>query len=220
MKLVPDLSTFLLTDSAATALTDQADEQPEQALDLLGKADTMLKLAYDGMHDSGLKALMSQRIDEVSDAITRAKEAGKEKTLKGKPAPVWSLTDLDGKTHTLKQYRGKVVVLDFWYRGCPWCIRAMPQVNQLAQDFKDRAVQVLGMNIDKDTADARFVVNKLKLSYPSLRAGEMPKKYGVTGYPTVFVIDRKGIVRDIDIGYSPDVGAKLTRAVQALLESK
>jgi peroxiredoxin len=208
MKFLPDLSTFLLTDSAATAL------------DLLGKADAMLELAHDGLHDSGLKALMGQRIDEISDAVKHAKEAGKETTLKGKPAPDWNLTDLDGKTHALKQYRGKVVVLDFWYRGCPWCIRAMPQVNQLAQDFKDQGVQVLGMNVDKDTADARFVVNKLKLGYPSLRAGEMPKKYGVTGYPTVLVIDRKGIVRDIDIGYSPDVGAKLTRSVQALLESK
>lgn len=48
----------------------------------------------------------------------------------------------------------------------------------------------------------------------------MPKAYGVTGYPTVFVVDRKGIIRDIDIGYSPDVGAKLRRAAQALLESK
>jgi peroxiredoxin len=218
--LLPDLSTFLLTDSAATAFTDQAEEQPEKALDLLGQADTTLKLAYSDMHDSGLKALMSQRLVEVSDAMTRAKEAGKEKTLKGKPAPDWKLNDLDGKTLALKQYRGKVVVLDFWYRGCPWCIRAMPQVNQLAQDFKDRGVQVLGMNIDRDTADARFVIEKLKLSYPSLRAGDVPKKYGVTGYPTVFVIDRKGIIRDIDIGYSPDVGAKLTRSIQALLESK
>jgi peroxiredoxin len=219
-RFLPGLSIFLHTDSAATALTDHADERPEQALDLLGQADTMLKLVYNGMHDSGLKALVSQRIDEISDAVKRAKEAGKEKTLKGKPAPDWKLNDLDGKTLTLKQYRGKVVVLDFWYRGCPWCIRAMPQVNQLAQDFKDRGVRVLGMNIDKDTADARFVVNKLKLSYPSLRAGDIPKKYGVTGYPTVFVIDKKGIIRNIDIGYSPDVGAKLTRSVQALLESK
>lgn len=219
-RFLPDLSTFLHTDSAATALADKADEQPEKALELLGQADTMLKLTYDGMHDSGLKALMSQRLVEISDAMTRAKEAGKEKTLKGKPAPDWKLNDLDGKTRTLKQYRGEVVVLDFWYRGCPWCIRAMPQVNQLAQDFKDRGVQVLGMNIDKDTADARFVIEKLKLSYPSLRAGDVPKKYGVTGYPTVFVIDRKGIIRDIDIGYSPDVGAKLTRSIQALLESK
>ena len=220
MRLLPDLSTFLITDSVASMFTNQADEQPEKALDLLGQADTTLKLAYNDLHDSGLKALMGQRLVEVSDAMTRAKQAGKEKTLKGKPAPVWTLTDLDGKSHSLKQYRGKVVVLDFWYRGCPWCIRAMPHVNQLAQDFKDQRVQVLGMNIDKDTADARFVVDKLKLSYPNLRAGEIPRKYGVTGYPTVFVIDKKGVVRDIDIGYSPDVGAKLTRAVRVLLESK
>jgi peroxiredoxin len=220
VKFLPDLSTYLLTDSPVTALMNQADEQPEQALDLLGKADAMLELYFDSVRDSGLQALMGQRIDEISDAVKRAKEAGKEKTLKSTSAPGWKLTDLDGKTHTLKQYRGRVVVLDFWYRGCPWCIRAMPQVNQLALDFQDKPVQVLGMNIDMDTVDARFVVDKLKLSYPNLRAGEITKKYGVTGYPTVFVIDKKGIIRDIDIGYSPDVGVKLRRAVQALLESK
>jgi hypothetical protein len=48
----------------------------------------------------------------------------------GHPAPAWEIKDLDGRTHTLEQYRGKVLVLDFWYRGCGWCMRAMPQVKR------------------------------------------------------------------------------------------
>ena len=70
-------------------------------------------------------------------------------------------------------------------------------------------MRVLGLNIDKDPADARFVVKKLTLSYPTLRALGIPKLYGVTGYPTLFLIDQKGIVRDVHIGYSPNIGRKL-----------
>jgi thiol-disulfide isomerase/thioredoxin len=72
-----------------------------------------------------------------------------EKVL-GKPAADWETKDLEGKVHALKDYRGKVVILDFWYRGCDVCIRAMPQFNRLATDFKNEPIAVLGMNTNED----------------------------------------------------------------------
>jgi thiol-disulfide isomerase/thioredoxin len=138
------------------------------------------------------------------------------KTLNKKAAD-WKLKDLSEKMHSLKQYKGKVVILDFWYRGCPWCIRAMPMINQIAKDFSASQVAVLGMNIDKDINDALFVVDKMNLVYPSLQCGDVYKKYGVTGFPTLFVIDKKGVIRDIHIGYSPDLGEKVTKKIESLL---
>ncbi len=51
----------------------------------------------------------------------------------GHAAREWELKDLEGRPHALKDYRGKIVVLDFWYRNCIWCVRAMPQVLRSCQ---------------------------------------------------------------------------------------
>ena len=53
-----------------------------------------------------------------------------------KPAAKWKTKDLAGKTHAFADYRGKVVILDFWYRRCAYCIKAMPQVARIAREFK------------------------------------------------------------------------------------
>jgi peroxiredoxin len=147
---------------------------------------------------------------------------GAKRLLKvlGKPAADWDTKDLDGKPHALKDYRGKVVILDFWYRGCGWCIRAMPQVNQLANDFKNEPVAILGMNTDQDEKDAQFVVEKMKLTYPVLKATGVPEKYEVAGFPTLVIIDQQGNVHDVHVGYSPTLRDDVAAVVKKLLEKK
>ena len=112
----------------------------------------------------------------------------------------WETKDLEGKTHSLEGYKGKVVILDFWYRGCGWCIRAMPQMKELAQDFKGQPVAVLGMNTDREEKDAKFVVDEMGLNYPVLKAEGLPEKYRVRGFPTLIIVDQAGKVADIHVG--------------------
>ena len=119
--------------------------------------------------------------------------------------------------HSLTDYRGKLVILDFWYRGCPWCIRAMPSLNEFAKKYQGKPVAVIGMNVDRDTADMRFVVDKLRLGYTNVLARGEEKMYRVQGFPTLYVIDAKGVIRDIHVGYSPDSDVKLTATVEKLL---
>ncbi len=138
----------------------------------------------------------------------------------GKPAAAWELKGLDGKTHTLTEYRGKVVVLDFWYRGCGWCIKAMPQLNALAEQFEGRPVVVLGMNTDRIEADAKFVSDAMGLKYATLRAEGIPEKYGVRGFPTLILIDPEGTVRDVHVGYSPTLRTDLAKMIEGLLPLK
>jgi thiol-disulfide isomerase/thioredoxin len=136
----------------------------------------------------------------------------------GKPAADWELKGLDGRTHTLAEYRGKVVVLDFWYRGCGWCIKAMPQMNALAEQFAGRPVAVLGMNTDRVEDDAKFVADAMGLKYETLlRAEAMPEKYGVQGFPTLILIDPKGTVRDVHVGYSPTLRTDVAKSIEGLL---
>lgn len=150
----------------------------------------------------------------VSDAVEFAK-------LLDRPSKDWQTTDLDGKPSGLADYRGKVVVLDFWYRGCGWCIRAMPQMKQLTDDFAAQAVAILGINSDSDLDDARFVIDRLKLNYPTLKNGDgedkINMKYKIHGWPTLVVIDKKGVVRHIHFGYSPTLRSELGDMIRALL---
>jgi thiol-disulfide isomerase/thioredoxin len=134
----------------------------------------------------------------------------------GQPAPAWEIKDLRGRTHTLEEYHGKVLVLDFWYRGCGWCMRAMPQVKHIASHYFGQPVAVLGMNNDRNEDDARFVAKEMKLDYPVLRSEELPAKYGVDGFPTLIIIDQHGKVADIHVGYSPQLYEEVTAVVDHL----
>jgi thiol-disulfide isomerase/thioredoxin len=134
-----------------------------------------------------------------------------------KPAAAWATTDLDGRQHALEDYRGKVVALDFWYRGCGWCMRAMPQVKALADQFRGQPVVILGMNTDREDKDARFVIDKLQLNYATLHGQGVPEKYGVRGFPTFIVIDQKGIVRARHVGYSPTLRQEMAKTIDGLL---
>lgn len=147
-------------------------------------------------------------------------EANPAESLAGKPAPDWIAKDLDGKEHTLSGYRGKVVLMDFWFRGCGWCIKAMPQLKELADHYRSKPVVLLGVNSDKELKDARFVADRLKLNYVNLMGKELTEKYEVTGFPTVTVIDRKGNVVGQHVGYSATLKEDLVKQVDALLGSE
>ena len=133
----------------------------------------------------------------------------------------WQTTDLDGQPHALADYRGKVVVLDFWYRACGWCIRAMPQMKQLTDDFQDQSVAILGINSDRDLADARYVIDKMSLNYPTLKNGEgsdqISTLYKIHGWPTLVVIDKKGVLRHVHKGFHDGEEREIEKEIKELL---
>ncbi len=135
----------------------------------------------------------------------------------GRPALGFDLEDLKGKHHTLDQYRGKVVVLDFWNRETGWSLKALPQVQGLLADFRDRPVVVLGMNTDLNENDAWFVVHALGLEHPTLRASRTASAMNITACPATIVIDREGQVAHIQIGYSRTRRDELRKVIEALL---
>jgi peroxiredoxin len=135
----------------------------------------------------------------------------------GKPAATFETKEIDGKTVKLADLKGQVVVLDFWYRGCGWCVKAMPQMNQLADDFAGKPVAIFGMNTDRNEKDAKFVIEKMGLKYPTLKAEGLPERFGVQGFPTLIIIDPQGNVHDIHVGYSPDLREKVGKQIKALL---
>lgn len=136
----------------------------------------------------------------------------------GKAAPDFQTTDVDGRRVRLADLRGKVVMLDFWYRGCAWCARVTPQLNQLASDFAGKPVAIYGMSTDRDPADTSFVIRQLHIQYPTLRAEQIAQQFGVKAYPTLIVIDQHGVLRRIEEGYSATLRQDLAKVIDGLLE--
>ena len=193
-----------------------------------GQAEALLKEARTLLADARARVTLPEPVAALDDALKshdnysghEVKSAKRFAEILGHPAPVWEVKDLDGRTHTLEQYRGKVLVLDFWYRGCGWCMRAMPQVKRIAAHYRGQPVAVFGMNNDRNEDDARFVVREMQLDYPVLRSNELPRKYGVHGFPTLIIIDQQGKVANIHVGYSAQLFEEVTAAVDRLLEAK
>jgi len=145
----------------------------------------------------------------VENAISRAK-------ILGNPSPDWTLEDFEGKSVTLSSLRGNVVLLDFWYRGCGWCIMSVPQLEQIYEHFKGKPVVMFGMNTDDNKEDALEAIRILDLPYNHLQAQSVKESYGRFGFPTIFIIDKTGIVRSKHTGWSESLAEKVIANVEEL----
>ena len=111
-------------------------------------------------------------------------------------APDFTLPDPAGKKKSLKDYRGKVVMLAFWATWCEYCREEIPAIESLYRDYKGQGLVVVAINIKDKRDDALAFIKKNKITYPVLMdpEGEVGLLYGAYATPTVYLIDRKGAV--------------------------
>ncbi len=219
--MAADAERYFAAQSAYHRTLARPGGTPAEAKTALEKARADLTAARRNLERAEFQAQVDRLLAEHNEMAPRFLErVERQAAIIGKPAADWSTTDLDGKPHALKDYRGKIVILDFWYRGCTWCVRAMPQVKEIATRFKDQPVVVLGMNIDARDEDARAVMEKMGLNYPTLTAMGLPEKYNVNGFPTLIVIDQEGVVRNVHTGYSATLKDEVVAVVERLQKAK
>jgi thiol-disulfide isomerase/thioredoxin len=205
--------------AAKRAYEKAAEEKsPDELEKALQKALVGLKAVRQELKNADLVAQVDHDIQQHDQMASYYIEEAKNRlAVLGQPAAEWNCQDFAGKQHALKDYRGRVVVLDFWYRGCGWCIRAMPQMKEVAAHFADKPVTVFGMNTDSKEADATFVIEKMGLNYGNLKAEGIPEKYKVRGFPTLLILDQEGLVRDIHVGYSAELKEKVVASIEKIL---
>jgi peroxiredoxin len=119
----------------------------------------------------------------------------------GSLAPDFSLPTFDGETVSLSDYRGQVIILDFWASWCTPCRSSMPILHALWQRYRDRGVVLVGVSLDRNEADARAYLasngfTDMVALWGSLSAADrVATTYGVQGIPHTFIIDRSGVIR-------------------------
>jgi thiol-disulfide isomerase/thioredoxin len=116
----------------------------------------------------------------------------------------FTLKSIDGSTKKLADFRGKVVVLDFWATWCPPCIKGIPDLIEIQKSMKD--VQVIGITVDENPMQVvPDFVRKHKINYPILIGNDkVYQEYGgISAIPTTFVIDKEGRIRNKHIGLVP-----------------
>ncbi len=116
----------------------------------------------------------------------------------GMPAADFKLTDLDGKSRTLGDYQGKVVLLNFWATWCKPCTTEMPAMQSAYERLKDKGLVVVAVNELEDEARVREHIKEYGHTFPVLldRKNEVANLYGVFGLPVTVFIDGNGVVQE------------------------
>lgn len=136
-------------------------------------------------------------------------------SLLGKPASDFALKMLDGGRVKLSDYRGKVVVLDFWATWCPPCRKELPNLQRLYEQNRGKGIVVLAIN-DESTRKVKDFLQKHSYSFPVLmdQSGSVHRLYAANTIPNVVVVDRNGTIVAHLVGLrpEPELRAALTRA--------
>ncbi|OGU23607.1 MAG: thioredoxin [Hydrogenophilales bacterium RIFOXYD1_FULL_62_11] len=138
-----------------------------------------------------------------------------------RPAPALKLKSLDGQLLDLTQFKGKVVLINFWATWCPPCRREMPSMERLSQALKGEAFSVLAVDVgeDADTIEAFTSQLDTTLGFPILldtRSHTM-QAWKVAGLPTTFLVDRQGRIVASAIGGREFDHPEIIRAIRELL---
>lgn len=145
--------------------------------------------------------------------------AGELRTLEARAAPTLELPDLDGTMHGLADWRGQVVLLNFWASWCQPCVEEMPGIQRLAGQMQNRGLVVIGVNVAETKKRATRSVEQMGVTFPVLldAEGETFRAWGGKALPTSALIDRQGRLRYVGLGPLEWDGAEALGRVESLL---
>ncbi|MGC1456241.1 MAG: TlpA disulfide reductase family protein [Nitrospirota bacterium] len=138
----------------------------------------------------------------------------------GKPAPEFTLINVNGGKGSLSEYKGKVVLLNFWATFCGPCKAEMPSLNSLFLSYQKDDFIVLAVSTDDSEKPVQSFIRKKAIAFPVLIDKDQEvyfEKYGVIGLPTSFLIDRDGLVREKFLGDRPWDAPEMKEKIEKLL---
>ena len=138
----------------------------------------------------------------------------------GENVPSFKARTIDGsKNLTLEDYRGKVILLDFWASWCPPCLKSLPLYNDLRREIGTENFEIVAINVDENTEDAMKFLEKHPVSYPIAKdpKGVLPGVFGVKAMPTSYLIDKNGVVQHVHAAFKESDIKKLRVEIENLI---
>ena len=135
-------------------------------------------------------------------------------------APNWSLLSLKDEIVSLSDLKGNLVLIDFFYKACHPCMLALPALQNLHVKYKDKGLHVIGIDPydTKEDDDIENFLSKRGVTYTILLSGkDVAKKYHVSGYPTLYLIDKNGKIISSQVGYGEGTEEKLEQIIKEQL---
>lgn len=134
-------------------------------------------------------------------------------------APDFTLKSHSGENLRFSEFRGQVVLINFWASWCGPCRQEMPLLDQLHGKYAPLGFTVLGVNVDQDQAQAQAMLARIPVSFPVVfdNGSNVSKLYDVIAMPTTVIVDRNGEARYLHRGYKPGDEEQYQRHVRALL---
>lgn len=144
---------------------------------------------------------------------------GQESPLVGKDAPEIKLELLAGGEFDLKDKRGRIVLIDFWASWCGPCRQTLPLVHTVADEYRDRGVELVTINLEESPKQITAAMERLKLNMPVAMdyTGKVGGTYGVSSIPNTIIIDKSGKVVRVFVGASDDFDEELRKALGEIL---
>jgi len=123
-------------------------------------------------------------------------------TKVGNLAPSFQLQNVDGQTVSLSNLRQKPVLINFWATWCGYCIDEMPYIQEIYEEWSDKGLVVLGINMGENSSTVAAFMQNYNLSFIVLldTKQDVAQRYNITGIPATFFIDKDGIIQATKIG--------------------
>lgn len=162
----------------------------------------------------GIKSIVLGALFTAFTATTLASSG-----LTGQQAPDFALKSSTGENLRLSEYRGDVVMINFWATWCGPCRQEMPLLDDLYARYERVGFTLLGVNIDDDSRRAMQMIDELGVNFPVLfdASKNVSKLYDVQAMPVTVLVDREGTVRHIHHGYKPGYEDKYLTEIRSLL---
>jgi len=143
----------------------------------------------------------------------KAASAEWSRCLIGKTIPNLDFITIKGKSYSNSDLRGKVLVINFWFKGCAPCVAEMPSLNRLYNEFKDENVLFISFASDNEQALKPTYLNSGKFLFEIVpNSKSIASKFKFFGYPTTYIVDQKGRIIKAWTGFSPLMGQPYDKA--------
>jgi cytochrome c biogenesis protein CcmG, thiol:disulfide interchange protein DsbE len=140
----------------------------------------------------------------------------------GQPVPNFKVVSTSGQTISQENYRGHILILDFFATWCQPCRRSIPHLVEMSRKYGKQGLQILGLSVDEggDRAVKTFT-DEFRVNYPLALAGDSTTiDFGIRSVPIMYLVDKKGKIVEVYRGYSDEMARSLEQSIKRLLAEK